>query len=552
MSSETSAGLILENAPDLAEAWQLSRTGQLEAAHEAAIRLLTAATESGDDRTRAGCSLLIGECCLHLGRIDEALEHAQAASRIFDHLGDLASQARARSLYAWTLLTRGDSELALDEVLAALELATATGDAGAQAFALDVAGMVYWLIQQPEKSLPFFEDAIKLARRTGDDVQLGRYLVNLGSVQAQIGLQAQNRGDLAAFERWTRLGIETTAQGLAISRQVGDIWSVRIGLCNTAEHFCWLNDYEAAMRILDEHDEIPGTLDRRAAVHCQFTRGIVLAGLGRFDEAIARFQESLSAELAGDTEQAVTSLLQISKAYESAGRFAEALAAYKKYHALQAKMTEQAVQRRARYVALRLENDQLRALAEAEQHRARNLEAENHDLARTADRLTRAALEDNLTGLSNRRHLEAALFEILVSGEHYAIAMLDVDNFKQINDTFSHAAGDAVLRQIGMLIRQCCRNEDLAVRYGGEEFAILMRGGDETAARALCDRIKSVIEQHNWRTLLENVGVTVSIGAASWSEASSPNNALALADRRLYRAKAEGRNRVVDTGCHGG
>jgi diguanylate cyclase (GGDEF)-like protein len=538
MNGENSTGCVAEPAAGLSEAWQLSWTGQLEPALARAIQLLSDATQRGDDSTRAGCFLLIGECCLHLGRIDEGLDHARAAVRVFNQRGDTASEARARSLYAWILLTRADSELALDEALAALDLATATGDAGAQAFALDVTGMVYWLIQQPGKAVALFEDAIKLAKRAGDDVQLGRYLVNLGGAQAQIGLQAQDAGDLAEFDRVTRLAIDTAVQGLAISKRVGDLWSVRIALCNIAEDFCRLDDYDAALQYLDEHNSIPGTLDSRAAVHYQFTEGIVLAGLGRFDEAIARFQESLSAEQNGDIEQAVTSMFHLSKAYESAGRFAAALGAYKKYHALQVKMAEEAVQRRARYVALRFENEKLREQSASDQHRARRLESQNRDLAR-------AVLEDDLTKLSNRRHLEAALFEVLVSGEHYAVAMLDVDHFKYINDTFSHAAGDTVLRRIGALIRQCCREHDLPVRYGGEEFAILMRDADPDDAAKICERIRAEIERYEWRSLLAGGVVTVSIGAATWSEASSPADVLALADKRLYRAKAEGRNRVV-------
>ncbi len=501
-------------------------------------RLLPNAMQRGDDYTCAGCFMLMSECCLHLARIDEGLEHAQAAVRIFNLLGEAACEARAQSLYAWILLTRADSELALEQALAALELATTTSDAGAQAFALDVAGMVYWLIRQPEKAIAFFEDAIDLARRDGDDVQLGRYLVNLGGAQTQIGLQARDAGDDAAFKRFTRIGIESASQGLAISRRVGDLWSVRIALCNIAEYFCWLDDYDTAMLYLNEHDRIPGALDRRAAVQHKFIHGIVLAGLGHFDAAIARFQESLSAEQDGDMEQAVTSLFQLSRAFESAGRFAEALEAYKKYHALQVKMAEEAVQQRAKFAALHFENEKLRAQAAAERHRVQSLESENHDLAR-------AALEDDLTKLSNRRHLEAALCEISVSREHYAIAMLDVDHFKHLNDSFSHATGDAVLRRLGRLIRQCCREHDLPVRYGGEEFAILMRGVEAEDARKICDRIRAAIETFDWQTLLVGRGVTVSIGAAICSEASCPADALALADKRLYRAKAEGRNRVV-------
>jgi diguanylate cyclase (GGDEF)-like protein len=470
------------------------------------------------------------------------------AVRKFQDLGDAGGQARARGLLAWVLVTTGDSEAALDEALAALEAAGETADAAAQACAQDAAGIVYWLIRQPGKALGFFEEAVRLAGAAGDEVKRGRCLVNLGGAQAQMGMQEAAAGAHEEAARWTRLGIETATQGLDIARRLGDSWAIRIALCNIAEQCCRLGDYETALLRLREHDEIPGSLDRRAVVHYQFTNGIVLAGLGRLEEAIEFFRQSLSAAQDGDIEQAVTSMLHLSQAYEAAGRFAEALAAYKQYHAWQVKMTEEAVQRRAKYAALRFENEKLRALAQAEQHRAQNLESENQDLSREAHRLSRAMLEDDLTKLSNRRHLETALFEFLVSGEPYAIAMLDVDHFKQINDAFSHAVGDEVLRQVAGLIRQCCREHDLPVRYGGEEFTILFRGAEQGVAKKICERLRVMIERHGWGALLAGGGVTVSIGAASWREAKNPAQALAIADWRLYRAKAEGRNCVVDEG----
>lgn len=549
MSSVTSPEITDESAVRLRDAWRMSWTGHLEAALSAAKRLLAEAEQLRDDSRRGCCALLVAECSLHLGRLDDALDHVRTAARLFGEAGKAAAEASARALYAWVLVTMADSDAALDEALAALDLAKTTGDHAAQSCALNAAGIVYWLIQEPAKAIGFFEDAIRLARAAGDEVKLARCLINLGGAQAQLGRQAEARGECFEFERWTRLGIETAQEGLAIASRGGDTWAMRIALCNTAEQHCCLGDCEAALRRLAEHDEISGPLDPRAAVHYQFTHGIVLARLGRYDEAIARFTESLSAARNGDMEQAVTSMLHLSQAYEAAGRYAEALAAYKQYHAWQVRMAEEAVLRRAKYAALRFENEKLRALALAEQNRAKSLENKNQDLVREADRLSQAILEDDLTKLSNRRHLEAALFELLVSGENYAIAMLDVDNFKQINDVYSHAAGDEVLRQIGALIRQCCREQDLAVRYGGEEFTILMRGADQVVARKICDRVKSAIADFDWGRLLPGFGVTMSIGTASWSEAASPEKVLDLADWRLYRAKAEGRNRVVETGA---
>jgi diguanylate cyclase (GGDEF)-like protein len=549
MMSENSScsGDLIDTASALDEVWRLSCTGEITAALALGYRLHDEAGQRGDTRLLAGSAMHIAQCCLQIGRIEDGLDNIRTAARIFSEIGDPAGEARSRALYAWLLAERAETELALDEALQALDLARQAENLLAESYALNMTGIVFWLLRQPDKALIFIAEAIDITRRTGDNLHHGRWLINLAGAQGELGLQARERGDQAGLAHWMKLAIETGAQAVALTQYTGDVWSERIAICNLAEFHCHVQDFAAAELVLAQHDVSRGTLGDRSATQLQFTRGLVLTGLGRLDEAIEHFRASLTAEADGDIEQAVLSCQYLAAAYERAGRFAEALATYKKYHGFYVKMTEEAVQRRARVAALSFENDQLRAEATAERRRAQTLETEKRDLLQRAEHLSRTALEDSLTLLPNRRSLEAALFEVMVSGEHYAIGMIDVDHFKKINDSFSHLTGDEVLRQIGGILRQCCRQNDLAARYGGEEFAILLRGASHQDASKICERIRAEIAGHDWLTLLRVPTVTVSVGMASWHESDTPTGVLAIADQRLYQAKKLGRNRLLDS-----
>ncbi len=538
--------LVTDAGAPLDEIWRLSCIGEVQQALTSAYRLHEDACLRGDLRTLAGCSLHISHCCLQIGRIEDGIEQIREAIRLYAELTDPAGEARARAIHAWLLAERADTDQALDQALRALDLARTSECPLAESYALNVTGIVYWLVRQPDKALIFFEEAIDITHRTGDNLHHGRWLLNLAGAQGEIALAARERGDQDGMTHWMQIAIDTGKQAVTLTQYTGDIWSERIALCNLAEFYCHIEDFSTAQNVLDQHDFKKGTLGERAATQFQFTKGLVLAGLGRLDEAIEHLRASLTSEADGDIEQAVLSTKYLAAAYERAGRFAEALAAYRKYHGFYVRMAEQTVQRQARVAALSFENDKLRAQANAERHRVQNLETEKLDLQRKAEHLSRTALEDSLTLLPNRRHLEAALFEVMVSGDPYAIAMIDVDHFKRINDRFSHITGDEVLRQIGGIIRASCRRNDLPARYGGEEFAMLMRNANQQEAREICERLRTAIANHNWLGLLGVPAVSVSIGTASWYESDTAIGVLAVADRRLYLAKKQGRNRTLD------
>lgn len=162
--------------------------------------------------------------------------------------------------------------------------------------------------------------------------------------------------------------------------------------------------------------------------------------------------------------------------------------------------------------------------------------------------LERMASHDPLTGLHNRRHadqyLEDRINEFERYGRDFAIALVDLDDFKRINDDHSHDTGDEVLRLVAQLLRERCRDTDLVSRYGGEEFLLCFPQAGMVAAREACEKIRETVASTEWELLVPGVRVTLSAGVATMREGVSRRELLGLADRALYEAKSGGRNQV--------
>lgn len=189
----------------------------------------------------------------------------------------------------------------------------------------------------------------------------------------------------------------------------------------------------------------------------------------------------------------------------------------------------------------------LRASNERLRHEVERLEAERvRTLEETEAKLSSLATTDPLTGLADRHAFDEALAReaaLVVRGAcSLSCVLLDVDHFKGFNDTFGHPAGDEVLRQVGAQIQSCCRASDVAARYGGEKFAILLPGTGSDGARVLAERVRSTVEAGPWA----HRPVTVSAGVATLGvDDALVGRVVGAADRALYRAKQGGRNHVV-------
>lgn len=174
------------------------------------------------------------------------------------------------------------------------------------------------------------------------------------------------------------------------------------------------------------------------------------------------------------------------------------------------------------------------------------LAAETAEWTRLQGELTHLAFTDKLTNLPNRRsfdnRLDEAYLHFLESGIPFSILMVDIDQFKAVNDTYGHDGGDFVLQGVASLLNMTVRRLDFVTRWGGEEFAVLLPESAGHAATATAERIRTTIESARFR----RKNVTVSIGVVTCTSSESTCAKLMLsADLALYSAKQGGRNRVV-------
>ncbi|MFC1676924.1 diguanylate cyclase [Planctomycetota bacterium] len=173
----------------------------------------------------------------------------------------------------------------------------------------------------------------------------------------------------------------------------------------------------------------------------------------------------------------------------------------------------------------------------------RNIELEEQILS--------LANTDALTGLANRRHffniLEREILRAKIRGRSLSVMMLDIDHFKSVNDTYGHLAGDEIIKQVGKVLMENIYPLDVAGRYGGEEFIILMPGTSSSRGMEAAEKLRKVIDEFQWKAFNDNISITISIGLANIDANNllDANDLIEKADAALYTAKRKGRNCIA-------
>jgi diguanylate cyclase (GGDEF)-like protein len=531
----------------LARVMALSREGFTVRAHEAALALRDQARRDGDDRLRAEAADCLARCCIHLGRFEDGVGFAREAWLVWQARGDERRCSLSGSRLGVLLGFLGEED-ALDEADGALEIAERHGDEDAAACALQAQSLAYAMQNQPGRAVRLAEQA---TARADHPATLIMSLNFLAESVLQLALEDARATDRpggpadAARRAGVARALSLTREALALGRASGEARMERMLVNNIAEYSLHVGDFETARAALAEFAHAAGEAGQRMEAHHLLLRGRLLSLQGAHEAALEALTACAALVPPDDLELGPMCLLDLCDAQAALGRFEAALAAHRAYHAQHVRRASEAAQRRARLSALRAESQELQRAAADAQARADDLQASNKSLAREARRLLRTTLEDPLTGLGNRRRMDMALLDLRAGGAPFAVAMIDLDRFKLVNDRFSHLMGDAVLREVGAIVAGSCRKQDLAVRYGGEEFALLIGDAALPVAVQLCERLRERIEGHDWSRLSPGLAVTASFGVADDRESDPGEQLLALADHRLYEAKRRGRNRVV-------
>jgi diguanylate cyclase (GGDEF)-like protein len=188
----------------------------------------------------------------------------------------------------------------------------------------------------------------------------------------------------------------------------------------------------------------------------------------------------------------------------------------------------------------RMSTELARAREEVEQSAAQ--------IREQAARLQELSIRDDLTGLYNRRYFDEQATSLYAQARRYqqplTFVVGDIDYFKRINDRFSHAVGDEVLRRIAVVFRTHMRESDVVARYGGEEFVMALINTPAPQAAVACEKLRRALEGYPWHEIHPDLRVTMSLGLCDWLVLGGPEPMIGAADGQLYRAKEEGRNRV--------
>jgi two-component system, cell cycle response regulator len=179
------------------------------------------------------------------------------------------------------------------------------------------------------------------------------------------------------------------------------------------------------------------------------------------------------------------------------------------------------------------------------------LDNKNRELEFANRKLRKLSITDGLTGLFNHRHIHELLRDEFErtrrSGDPLSVAMVDLDRFKQVNDTYGHPTGDVILYETARILKETAREIDMVGRYGGEEFIVVLPDTGEEEAAQFAERVRSTVGEYVFRDDATEVRMTLSAGVAAHpgDDTDGPDHLLRRADQALYAAKENGRNQVI-------
>ena len=522
----------------LAEIRRLSRGGEADTARSLATSAYDDAVDRGDHAGRAEIATELAWLCMMTGHAEDGIAYARIGVAISEAMGETDGECQSRAALAWLLSGWGDPR-ALDEAKGALLSTTGTGVVTA-AIAHLSAGIVYYTLREFESALRHLQIAHGFAAEASDDVLQARVMLNIATVRAAVA--STTGAPDGAHAQAARL----MAQALERASSAGDCWAARIALCNLAELMVQLGRPEEGLALLERHGSLGGETCSPDRAHLDHTKAICRLAQGRLTEAETLLRDCLVNCREGNwIELRVQATGVLAEVLAAAARFEEAYEAQRDFHALYVLQSDADMQRRARAAATEHEMQSLAREVEAARAEAEALSKTNAALSARTDLLLRHSLEDGLTGLPNRRCLDQAFETMRTQTSPYAIAMIDIDHFKSVNDELSHLVGDRVLGTVARLLRDELRTEDLLARFGGEEFTAVIETGDGADASAIGERLRLAVRSGPWHRVARDLRVTVSVGIALGTEAADPFDVLAVADQRLRQAKRAGRDRVM-------
>jgi len=539
-----------------------------------------ASYQAGFDRAKAvnlpdvmgGCLNGIAAVEMKRGEVLAALDHFEQALAFLEQAGDKEKLAGIHNNIAIIYYNRGDYDEALDYMFKAQLLYEELRNEAGVGIVLNAIGNIYNKMDQPDQALHYFQQALAIAESTEHKQLKASCLVNMGEIFSRKSAWAD--------------ALKQNIQALAVARELGNREYTAVCLNNIGDarremgdNAAALENYLASLKIFEEMNARP-----------RITISYLNIGKLYLRDNQPRQAESYLSEafrLAGETEElnfqreAADLLHQL---YEKQGDFQKALQYQKiqtdlrekifsgenitriatleaRYETEKKQQQIELLQREREIGELQIKRQRLwmilittamllGAVITFFLYRRYRLKIRtNAELSAAYSKMSQLATRDELTGLLNRRsameRLEIEMVRMGRTWRPFSVIMVDVDDFKTINDTLGHECGDRVLHHLARIMRDALRDQDVAARWGGEEFLLMLPETDMEGAVVAAEKIRQRIA----RSAVEYDGlpvhVTVTMGVNVYDKPNPINECIRGADEALYLGKQNGKNQVV-------
>ena len=467
------------------------------------------------------------------GQLEDAVRIYHEALGLADAIGEPWLRAEARTLLARTYDDAKQLDRAHALVDEALVIANDAQDPVALGRAHNTQGIVLDDLGDRTGERTSFEQAIEDARHAGAKIDEVGYVANMSDFYLKAGDY--------------RTALERAERALVLARELHDPTSETVALANMGLAQISLHQIDAGKRNVRAAmaiDERRGSIRGVSAIQSEL--GIYLEKAGDLGGAIAAYHQHrrLVTTLLRDDQQ--KAILAMQEQYDADQRSREMtlLSRGNDIKAEQLRRGDLQLRLWALLAAAALLTFAVVGLL------YRRVRHTNTLLASTNHLLKVQSERDPLTGLANRRHFQAAMRQLASDGKFSgSVYLIDIDHFKNINDRHGHAVGDAVLVEVARRLRETLREEDLIVRWGGEEFLVVVQGLAPMQIDALAQRMLGTLDRQPVVVGTQRIGVTASIGFATFPIGPallrvSWERAIDLVDTAMYLAKAHGRNRA--------
>lgn len=555
-------------------AWGMRRQSPdraLELAREA--RQMAAAAKNERELARSLC--IIGNLLAFSNNDGHAEGYLLEALSLSERLGDDATTS-------WTLYGLTKVAFRSGNLRGALGTAMRTFDAAKRAGMKSVEGNALNAMGAAYKDLGLYQEALKSFRRSLDvfktidqDEEFVVPLFNINLIYTELGeyRQALTYAE-PALEMFERNGDAVNAAGALMN--IGDLHA---NLDHYDKALECLHDALRRFRELDIHHYMAqahyhlgktlsklGKLEQARSSYLSAlefyqqgqhdaARVQALIGLGELDliednpdHAVGSLSKALAISEAKGLKKHLYQVHQgLSKARRAQGQLEDALDHFERFHTLKEEVSEEKIKSVMEGMQVQVDIEKEHHKLEVDRLTNRELAHLNQQLRSMSEQLEEQSILDELTRVYNRRHLNTELAKTLQFARRHdrplSVVMCDIDHFKSVNDTYSHAVGDKVLSAVATLLELGTRT-DMVARYGGEEFVMVLIDTPLDAALAVCERLRSLIEDNDWSRFHPDLRVTMSFGISERHDIDHHEHLLDAADAMLYRAKREGRNRV--------